>query len=179
MYILELHTNEVIHCITLILLELRLLFFALFLRLINVFVFINSSLLFLVLLCIDYSILLIRSPTDRHFKPMLLYLLFVFSQFPVWSTGKFLFILLSTYAKSVSLTSNLYIISPSFHIRPLLPSTSVCPSFLKITSAFCAHYCGLLRLSPVLLNFLLCTFFFLVLLSNLFLFFLILHASPG
>ena len=116
MYILELHTNEVIHCITLILLELRLLFFALFLRLINVFVFINSSLLFLVLLCIDYSILLIRSPTDRHFKPMLLYLLFVFSQFPVWSSGKFLFILLSTYAKSCH-SLQTYI---SFHLYSLL-----------------------------------------------------------
>ena len=177
--ILELHTNEVILCTTLILLELRLLFFALFSRLINVFVFINRSCLFLVFHCIDYCILLTHSPIDRHFKPQPLYLLFVFSQFPVWSTGKFLFILLSTYAKSMSLTSNLYFISPSFHIRPLLPSTSACPPFLKITPAFCADSCGLLHLSPVLLNFLLCTFFFLVLLSNLFLFFLILHASPG
>ena len=178
--ILELHTNEVIRCITLILPELRLLFFALFSRLINVFVFINSSFLFFVFHCIDYCILLIRSPIDRHFKPQPLYLLFVFSQFPVWSTGKFLFILLSTYAKSMSLTSYLYFISPLFHIRPLLPSTSVCPPLMKITLAFCANYCGLLHLSPVLLNFLSCTFFFfLVLPSNLFLFFLILYASPG
>ena len=116
LYILELHTNKVISCITLILLELRLLFFALFSRLINVFVFINSSFLFLVFHCIDYCIFLIHSPIDRHFKPQPLYLLFVFSQFPMWLIGKFLFILLSTYAKSMSLTSNLCFISPLFHI---------------------------------------------------------------